>query len=33
MLEIIIGIIFATLAFYLVEKDNPKSDLYNLIHK
>jgi hypothetical protein len=33
MLEIITGIIFATVAFVLAEKDKKDSDLYKLLHK
>ncbi len=33
MLKLIIGIIFAGLAFYLTEKDNKDGDLYKILHK
>ena len=32
MLKIITGLIFAIVAFYFAEKDNPESDLYKLLH-
>jgi len=33
MLEIITGIIFAGLAFYLTEKDKKDSELYKVLHQ
>ena len=32
MLEIIVGTLFAGLAFYLTEKDNKNSELYKILH-
>jgi len=32
MLEILIGIIFAVVAYYFAEKDNKNSDLYKITH-
>ena len=32
MLEIVTGIIFAGVAFYLTEKDKKDSELYKLLH-
>ena len=33
MLEIITGIVFALVAYYITEKDNENSDLYKYINK
>ena len=33
MLEVIIAIVFASLAYYVAEKDNKDSDLYKILHQ
>ena len=33
MLEVMVGLVFAFVAFYVTEKDNPNSELYKLLHK
>ena len=32
MIEIIIAIVFASIVFYIAEKDNEESDLYKILH-
>ena len=32
MLELIVGMIFALLAFYISEKDNKSGELYKILH-
>jgi len=32
MLELIVGILFAILAFYVSEKDNKNGELYKILH-
>ena len=32
MIEIIVAIVFASIVFYVAEKDNKESDLYKILH-
>lgn len=33
MPEVVIAIVFASLAYYVSEKDNKESDLYKILHQ
>ncbi|ADN08229.1 hypothetical protein Saut_0180 [Sulfurimonas autotrophica DSM 16294] len=33
MLEMIVAVIFAVVAYYVAEKDNKESDLYQILHQ
>lgn len=33
MLEIVTGIVFAMVSYYITEKDNTNSELYKYLHK
>jgi len=33
MIEIIVAILFASIVFYVAEKDNKNGDLYKILHR